>query len=129
MTLQQLNEHLNMLLQLEEAKEALNSLRAQVLGAQKYDGMPHAQEASRNTEILAVILQQQEDDVDRMERIVRTSEKEVTAFIDSIEDNRTKLIFSLRFLCGYKWEAVARMIGGGHTGDAISMVCYRYLSS
>lgn len=128
MTLQRLNEHLNMLLQLQEAKEALGSMRSQILGAVNYDGMPHGHEVSRNTENLSILLSAQIADVNRLEAMVDQSEIEVRQFIDSIEDNRTRLIFSLRFLCGLKWEAVAVMIGGGNTAEAVSMACYRYLS-
>lgn len=128
MTLQRLNEHLNMLLQLQEAKESLGSMRAQILGAVNYDGMPHGHEVSRNTENLSILLSAQIADVNRLEAMVEQSEIEVRQFVDSIEDNRTKLIFSLRFLCGLKWEAVAMMIGGGNTAEAVSMTCYRYLS-
>lgn len=127
MTLQRLNEHLNMLLQLQAAKEALGSMKAQILGAANSDGMPHGHEVSRTTENLAILLQKQIDDVNRMERNVESSEKEVREFVDSIEDNRTQLIFSLRFLCGLKWEAVAAMVGGGNSGEAVRMVCYRFL--
>ena len=67
MTLQRLNEHLNMLLQLQEAKEALGSMKAQILGAVNYDGMPHGYEVSRTTENLAILLRKQIDDVNRME--------------------------------------------------------------
>lgn len=128
MTLQRLNEHLNMVLELQGAEERLSSMRSQILSAVNYDGMPHGHEVSRNTENLAVILQDQIDDVNRISRMVENSEPEIRAFIDSIEDNRTKVIFKLRFLCGYKWEAVAVVIGGGNTAEAVSMTCYRYLS-
>lgn len=127
MTLQRLNEHLNMLLQLQAAKEALGSMQAQILGSAKSDGMPHGHEVSRTTENLAILLQKQIDDVNRLERMVDGSEKEIREFVNSIEDNRTHLIFSLRFLCGYKWEGVAKMIGAGNSGEATRMVAYRYL--
>ena len=127
MTLQRLNEHLTMVLELQGAEERLSSMRSRILSAVNYDGMPHGHEVSRNTENLAVILQDQVDDVNRLSRMVENSEPEIRAFIDSIEDNRTKVIFKLRFLCGYKWEAVAVMIGGGNSGEAVRMVCYRYL--
>ena len=127
MTLQRLNEHLNMLLQLQEAKEALGSMKAQILGAVNYDGMPHGYEVSRTTENLAILLKKQIDDVNRMEHMVEGSEREIREFVDSIEDNRTRLIFNLRFLCGLKWEAVAVMIGGGNSVDAVKSVCYRFL--
>lgn len=116
-----------MVLQLQEAKEALSSMQAQILKATNYDGMPHAHEASRNTENLSILLEAQIADVNRLEKIVDQSEKEVRGFIDSVEDNRTKVILNLRFLCGLKWEAVASMIGGGNTIDGVKSVCYRYL--
>lgn len=128
MTLQRLNEHLNMVMELQGAEERLSSMRSQILSAVNYDGMPHGHEVSRNTENLAVILQDQVDDVNRLSRMVENSEPEIRAFIDSIEDNRTKVIFKLRFLCGYKWEAVAVMIGGGNTEKAVKSTCYRFLN-
>ena len=128
MTLQRLNEHLNMVLQLQSAREALGSLQSQIFKATNYDGMPHAHEASRNTENLAILLETQLADVNRLESTVDKSEAEIRRFVDSIEDNRTKLIFNLRFLCGLKWEAVAVMIGGGNTEKAVKSTCYRFLN-
>ena len=128
MTLQRLNEHLNMVLQLQSAREALSSLQSQILKATNYDGMPHAREASRNTENLAILLDTQIADVNRLENMVDKSEAEIRRFVDTIEDNRTKLIFNLRFLCAQKWEAVAVMIGGGNTEKAVKATCYRFLN-
>ena len=54
-------------------------------------------------------------------------EIEIKAFIDTISDNRTNLIFYLRFICGYDWHDVAKVIGGRNTEDAVKSVCYRYL--
>lgn len=127
MTLAELNGHLDMLTQLKKAKEALQTMQVRILGAQDLDGMPHSSDASRTTENLAILLEAQLDDVMRLDRIVERSEKDVRVFVDSIEDNRTKVIFNLRFLCGLKWEDVAAFIGGGNTADAVKAVCYRYL--
>lgn len=44
-----------------------------------------------------------------------------------IHDNRTKLIFKLRFLCGFPWADVADVIGGRNTEEAVKSACYRYL--
>ena len=127
MTLQRLNEHLNIVLQLHEAQEILDSLQSQILGATNYDGMPHAPGVSRKTETLAIILQQQIQDVNRLENIAERSEADIRSFISSIEDNQTKMIFNLRFLCGQEWKAVAAMLGGGNTEGSVKMMCYRYL--
>lgn len=102
-------------------------MQAQILGAAKSDGMPHGHEVSRTTENLAIRLQKQIDDVNRLERMVDSSEKEIRDFVNSIEDNRTQLIFDLRFLCGLKWDAIPAYFGGGITPEGIKMVCYRYL--
>ena len=129
MTLQDLNGHLDMVVQLQDAKEALNNLEAKILGAQQFDGMPHSQDASRKTEQLAALLEIQREDVRRLERIVTRSEVEVKSYIDTIADSRTRLIFRLRFLCGCKWEDVAELIGGRNTVKTVSMACYRYLGA
>lgn len=127
MTLQRLNEHLNMVLQLQAAKEALSSMESQILKATNYDGMPHGHEVSRNTENLSILLSAQIADVNRLEYLVDQSEQEVRKFVDSIEDNRTKVIFNLRFLCAMKWDSIPMFFGGGITPEAIKAVCYRYL--
>lgn len=129
MTLQDLNGHLDMVVQLQDAKEALNNLEAKILGAQQFDGMPHSQDASRKTEQLAALLEAQREDVRRLEKIVTRSEVEVKSYIDTIADSRTRLIFRLRFLCGCKWEDVAELIGGRNTVKTVSMACYRYLGA
>ena len=127
MTLQDLNGHLDMVLQLQDAREGLENLQAKILGAQQYDGMPHAHEASRKTETLAAALEPQLEEVSRLEKIVARSEVEVKAFIGTIGDSKTRLIFRLRFLCGCKWDEVADLIGGGNTDNAVKHICYRYL--
>ena len=116
-----------MVLQFQKAKEELDFMQAQVLGAVNYDGMPHAHEVSRTTERLAIFLEQQISDVNRLRKIVEESEAAVSTFINGIEDNHIKVIFSLRFLCGFKWESVASMIGGGNTEQSVKNTCYRYL--
>lgn len=129
MTLDVLNSHLDLVLQLNTAREMLQSMRDSVLRASTYDGMPHAPGAHDKVGPLAIKLAEQEEVVARYERIVKKSEAEVKAYIDTITDNRTNLIFYLRFICGYEWQAVAEVIGGRNTEDAVKSVCYRYLQS
>ena len=129
MTLEVLNDHLYILNQLQAAEERLQSMKAVILGAQRYDGMPHGHEVSRNSENLAILLENQVADVNRLESMVEKSEIEVRRFVDSINDNRTKVIFNLRFLCGLPWDDVAHTIGGGNTSDTVRMTAYRYLQT
>lgn len=127
MTLAELNIHLDMLTQLQEAREALRSIEGKILGAQNLDGMPHASGDSRKTESLSILLEARLDECARLERIVKKSEKDVNAFIETIEDMRTKIIFSLRYLAGMKWAEVAEYMGGGNTPESVKTICYRYL--
>ena len=129
MTLHELNCHLDMVTQLHDAREQLQNMRSKVLGAPRYDGMPHAQNASRGVENLAVLLSTLEEQVSRLERIVKRSEENgIREWIESIPDIRTMTVFSLRFLCGLSWADVAAMVGGRNTEEAVKAVCYRYLN-
>ena len=129
MTLDELNDHLYLVQQLNTAREMLQSMRDSVLRASSYDGMPHAPGAGDKVGALAVKLAELEEVVHSYERQKAVSEKAVKAFIDSITDNRTNLIFYLRFICGYDWQGVAEVIGGRNTVDAVKSQCYRYLQS
>jgi hypothetical protein len=104
-------------------------MQAQIIKAMDYDGLPHVPEPSRTTENLSILLETQIADVNRLEAIVTESEKEIKAFVDSIPDNRTRVIFHLRFMCGLTWDAVAKMIGGGNKLSTIRSICVRYLAS
>ena len=128
MTLAELNGHFDMVTQLHSARLTLQSLQDRILGAQQYDGMPHGHDASRKVENLSILLKEQSDDVDRLERAVARSEKNIRKWIGNIPDNRTKVIFNLRFLCGMKWEDVSCCIGADTSSDAARMAVYRYLN-
>lgn len=129
MTIERLNEHRTFVIMLQESKTILASMQAQILKAMDYNGLPHVQEPSRTTENLSILLETQIADVNRLEAIVAESEKEIKAFVDSIPDNRTRVIFNLRFVCGMKWDSVARMIGGGNASSTMRSVCTRYLET
>ena len=129
MTLDELNDHLYLVQQLNTAREMLQSMRDSVLRASTYDGMPHAAGVSDRVGALAVKLAEQETLVEQYARSVELSAKAVKSFIDSIDDNRTNLIFYLRFICGYEWQTVAEVIGGRNTENAVKSQCYRYLQS
>lgn len=127
MTLSDLNLHLDMVTQLANARDRLQSMRESVMRAQTYDAMPHGTGTSDKVGKLAILIVEQEEEVARYEKIVERSEVGVKEYIDTIQDNRTKLIFKLRFVCGFSWAEVADVIGGRNTEEAVKSVCYRYL--
>lgn len=128
MTLEELNLHFYAVEQLNSAKDRLESMHT-FLKAQSHDGMPQSSGDHRKVEQLSILIDQQKQEVERMERIVKSSEPSVVEFIQSIPDNRTAQIFSLRFLAGYGWQQVAEIIGGKNTENSVKSQCYRYLQS
>lgn len=129
MTLDELNAHLILVQQLNTARDMLRSMRDSVLRASSYDGMPHASGAGDKVAALAIKCAEQEEFVSLYEAQVRKSELTVKRFIDTIQDNRTNLIFYLRWICGYDWQEVANVIGGKNTASAVKCAAYRYLDS
>ena len=128
MTLEELNLHFAAVSELNSARDRLLSMNS-FLKAQNMDGMPKSFGESRQVEKLAFLIEQQEEEVARMERVVQRSEPKIREWIEAIPDNRTAQIFSLRFLAGFEWQAVAAIIGGKNTEDAVKAVCYRYLQT
>ena len=128
MTLEELNLHFAAVSELNSARDRLLSMNS-FLKAQNMDGMPKSSGESRQVEKLAFLIEQQAEEVARMERVVQRSEPKIREWIEAIPDNRTAQIFSLRFLAGFEWQAVAAIIGGKNTEDAVKAVCYRYLQT
>ena len=129
MTLDELNAHLILIQKLNTAREMLQTLETAALTASRLDTMPRAAGLGDRTVALAVKIAEQEEVVALYERLVRNSETEVKAWIDTISDNRTNVIFYLRFICGYEWRDVAEVIGGRNTENGFKSACYRYLRS
>lgn len=127
MTLDILNDHLHTLWEYQAASERLEALKAVLLGAQRFDGMPHGSGVSNKVEQLAIILSEQDGDVQRLGAELQRSQQIVKSWVDAIPDNHQKLIFKLRFLCGMSWGEVAKAIGGKNTQESVKMMCYRYL--
>lgn len=126
MTLSDLNLHLDMVTQLLKARDRLESMTS-FLRAQNIDGMPRGSGESRKVESLSILISEEKDEVDRLERMVARSEPEIKAYIDSIQDTHTRRVFYLRFISGYEWADVAAALGGKNTVDSVKSICYRYL--
>ena len=107
----------------------LQTLETAALTASRLDTMPRAAGLGDRTAALAVKIAEQEEVVALYERLVRNSETEVKAWIDTISDNRTNVIFYLRFICGYEWRDVAEVIGGRNTENGVKSLVYRFFRS
>lgn len=130
MTLQRLNEHLELRMRLARAQEMLEALRSAVLpGATTLTGMPHAPGVKDKVGDLATEIADMDARIKHLEAEIRQDEKEILSYICNINDDQTRLIFRLRFIRCLTWGEVASVIGGRNTEDAVKSVCYRYLSA
>lgn len=130
MTKQGLNQHLALRQRLEKARELLAALEAAAgPGAQRLDGMPHAHVASDHTGDLAAEIADMETVIEGLQAEVDRSETAVAAWIGTIEDMQTRMIFRLRYARGLTWKEVAALIGGGNTDRGIQVRAYRYINA
>lgn len=129
MTKQHLDRHLELRQQLAADLELLASLEAAAAPrAQRLDGMPHAHGVSDPTGNLAAEIADMRETVARRQAAVAHSEETVAAYIGTIEDSQTRMIFRLRYVHGMAWKDVAAAVGGRNTENSVKSVCYRYIA-
>lgn len=129
MTKQDLDRHLELRQQLAADLELLASLEAAATPrAQRLDGMPHAHGASDPTGNLAAEIADMRETVARRQTAVARSEEAVAAYIGTIEDSQTRMIFRLRYIHGMTWKDVAAAVGGRNTENSVKSACYRYIA-
>lgn len=130
MTLEDLNRHLDLITDLEKAKDMLQSLwNAAYPGGQVLTGMPHALGVKDKIGDLAMDIADLETEIEQLKRRVEESTSVVMPFISSIPDLQTKMVFRIRFCRGYAWKDVAALLGGGNTEASVKSLCYRYLET
>lgn len=130
MTLEDLNQHLELVNELKKAKDMLQSLwNAAYPGGQVLTGMPHAPGVKDKIGDLAADIADLETEIEQMQKQVDESAKGVTAFISTIPDVQTRMIFKIRFCRGYEWKQVALVLGGGNSEASVKSAAYRYIES
>lgn len=130
MTLQELSQYYKLRERLNRDEEILDSLRAAACpGAQNLSGMPHAPGVRDKVGDLAVEIADMTERIRDLKEEIDRAEAAVTEFVESIENDQTRMIFRLRFLRCLTWGEVAAVIGGRNTEDGVKSACYRYLSS
>ena len=125
--LDELNEHFDLIQKLIRVQEMYQNMEAKALGAQRITGMPHGTGISDKVGMLATELADLSGRITYLQNAIRESEKPIEEWVNNIEDDKTRMIFRLRFLHGYSWGEVAYYIGTGISEDTAKQVCYRYL--
>ena len=130
MTLKELSQlyYLNREIELDQRRLEELRAKAENPASLQLTGMPKGRKAENRLEkyiaeivdLSAIISTKQMRCIHERNRLER--------YINGIDDSRTRLIFSLRFINGLTWEQVASHIGGGNTDKSVSKACYRYIA-
>lgn len=112
MTRAELSLHHEAQRRLNEARELYKQMRLRAYPkAQTIDDMPKGTGTGRKVEELAMVLSDLSDKVDELQAAAERTRPAVLEYIHTIDEPRTRMIVSLRVLCGLTWERVAFYIG------------------
>ena len=129
MTLQELSKYYKLHERLERNREMLASLYAAAgLGAQEITGMPHAPGVSDEVSNLVIEIEDLKERISHLESACAREKRILERYIDTIEDDQTRMVFRLRFLHCMTWPQVAGAIGGRNTANSVKLICHRYLN-
>lgn len=130
MTRRELDHLFELRKQLEHFRELLATLEAAVgPRAQILDGMPHAPGIRDGVGDLAAEIADTKAEAKSLQDEIACSEAAAAAWIGTIEDMQTRLIFRLRYIRGLPWKDVAALIGGGNTDRSVRIRAYRYIKA
>lgn len=112
MTRAELSLHHEAQRKLNEARDLYKQMRLRAYPkAQTIDDMPKATGTGRKVEELALVLSDLSDKVDELQAAAERTRPAVLEYIHTIDEPRTRMIVSLRVLCGLTWERVAFYTG------------------
>lgn len=112
MTRAELSLHHEAQRKLNEARELYKQMRLRAYPkAQTIDDMPKGTGNGRKVEELALVLSDLSEKVDELQADAERTRPAVLEYIHTIDEPRTRMIVSLRVLCGLTWERVAYYIG------------------
>ena len=128
MTLRELSIYYKLHERLERNRQMLSSLyTAAGLGAQEITGMPHAPGVSDEVSNLVIEIEDLKERISHLESECAQEKRILERYIDTIEDDQTRMVFRLRFVHCMTWPQVAEAIGGRNTANSVKLICYRYL--
>ncbi len=128
MTVRELSIYYKLHGKLERNRQMLSSLyTAAGLGAQEITGMPHAPGVSDQVSGLVIEIEDLKERISHLESECAQEKRILERYIDTIEDDQTRMVFRLRFVHCMTWPQVAEAIGGRNTANSVKLICYRYL--
>lgn len=128
MTRQELSHHVDLKRQLAADLELLASLEAMAgPGVQHPDGMSRAFGVRDPIGNFASEIADVKAKISQLEAEITRSEAAVVDYITSNKDDRTRMIFRLRFIHCMTWKEVAAAVGW-ITENGVKLACYRYIA-
>lgn len=128
MTLTDLERYRQLKIRHEEAIQMIEELRGRATpGSPALDGMPHGSGVSDKVGTLAIMIADLEAKLPSYERQIIKEHDQVEEFIRSIEDDKTRITFRLRFQAAKSWKEVAEILGKWETEASVKSRCYKYL--
>lgn len=129
MTLTDLERYRQLKIRHEEAIQMIEELRSRAVpGSPALDGMPHGSGVSDKVGTLAIMIADLEAKLPSYERQIIKEHDQVEEFIRSIDDDKTRMIFRLRFQAGKTWKEVADVMGKWQTENSVRSRVYRFLN-
>ena len=128
-TLQELSKYYNLLQRIYRAEDILAGLQSAVYpGAQKLTGMPAAPGVKDKLGDFTAEIVDMQQLIEELKQAAEQERAKVEAYINSIDDEQTRLIFRLRFLHCLTWQEVAEIIGRRNTAAGVRMICKRHMA-
>lgn len=129
MTLLELEQYRKLKIRQEDAVRMIEELRGRAVpGSPSLDGMPHRSGVSDKVGTLAIMIADLEAKLPMYERQIKKEHERVEEFIRGIEDDKTRMIFRLRFQAGKTWKEVADVMGRWQTENSVRSRVYRFLN-
>lgn len=128
MTLTELSQLHYLQKEIAHDEERIRMIREQACStAVSTDGMPKTSSGRSKVAYAGESIADLETMIKRRQELCILEEKRIRQYIDSIEDSRTRLIFTCRFCDLMTWNQVADVIGGNNTEDSVKKTVYRHL--
>ena len=126
MTLKKLSSLYRLNREIEQDKRRLIELESAATSpGSQITGLPHASGISDKTGNYAVLIGMMSDEIEKKNNRTLVLYKELTEYINSIDDSYLRQIFMLRCVDGLPWLQVAASIGSSEY--SVKQTYYRYL--
>jgi len=126
LTLKKLSSLYRLNREIEQDKRRLIELKSAATSpGSQITGLPHASGISDKTGNYAVLIGMMSDEIEKKNNRTLVLYKELTEYINSIDDSYLRQIFMLRCVDGLPWLQVAASIGSSEY--SVKHMFYRYI--